>query len=303
MTHNKSIRQEVIELETYKSNYIQKNYVEGKVIIITGASSGFGKLTAKRAAEMGGKIVLAARSEEKLKETVAEIKAAGGEASYIVTDVAKKDDVFAMAKFAVDTYGRIDVLVNNAGTMPLAFFSEHEQALDKWEQCIDISIKGTIFGISAVYDQMIKQGQGQVINVSSIYANFPVAGAGVYQVAKMGVQYLAESLRSECQGKIKVTTIKPTGFMKTNLSSSVVDQMAMMPAVAGPLEILSNWVEEAPLRPNFHDINSMTYNDPDPQVLADNIIYAINQPWGVSIGDLTVRASGESFDGIDQIRY
>ena len=232
---------------------------------------------------------------EKLKETVAEIKAAGGEASYIVTDVAKKDDVFAMAKFAVDTYGRIDVLVNNAGTMPLAFFSEHEQALDKWEQCIDISIKGTIFGISAVYDQMIKQGQGQVINVSSIYANFPVAGAGVYQVAKMGVQYLAESLRSECQGKIKVTTIKPTGFMKTNLSSSVVDQMAMMPAVAGPLEILSNWVEEAPLRPDFHDINSMTYNDHDPQVLADNIIYAINQPWGVSIGDLTVRASGESF--------
>lgn len=282
-------------METYKSNYIQKNYVEGKVIIITGASSGFGKLTAKRAAEMGGKIVLAARSEEKLKETVAEIKAAGGEASYIVTDVVKKDDVFAMAKFAVDTYGRIDVLVNNAGTMPLAFFSEHEQALDKWEQCIDISIKGTIFGISAVYDQMIKQGQGQVINVSSIYANFPVAGAGVYQVAKMGVQYLAESLRSECQGKIKVTTIKPTGFMKTNLSSSVVDQMAMMPAVAGPLEILSNWVEEAPLRPDFHDINSMTYNDPDPQVLADNIIYAINQPWGVSIGDLTVRASGESF--------
>lgn len=282
-------------METYKSNYIQKNYVEGKVIIITGASSGFGKLTAKRAAEMGGKIVLAARSEEKLKETVAEIKAAGGEASYIVTDVAKKDDVFAMAKFAVDTYGRIDVLVNNAGTMPLAFFSEHEQALDKWEQCIDISIKGTIFGISAVYDQMIKQGQGQVINVSSIYANFPVAGAGVYQVAKMGVQYLAESLRSECQGKIKVTTIKPTGFMKTNLSSSVVDQMAMMPAVAGPLEILSNWVEEAPLRPDFHNINSMTYNDPDPQVLADNIIYAINQPWGVSIGDLTVRASGESF--------
>ena len=282
-------------METYKSNYIQKNYVEGKVIIITGASSGFGKLTAKRAAEMGGKIVLAARSEEKLKETVAEIKAAGAEASYIVTDVAKKDDVFAMAKFAVDTYGRIDVLVNNAGTMPLAFFSEHEQALDKWEQCIDISIKGTIFGISAVYDQMIKQGQGQVINVSSIYANFPVAGAGVYQVAKMGVQYLAESLRSECQGKIKVTTIKPTGFMKTNLSSSVVDQMAMMPAVAGPLEILSNWVEEAPLRPDFHDINSMTYNDPDPQVLADNIIYAINQPWGVSIGDLTVRASGESF--------
>lgn len=282
-------------MSNYKSNYIQKNYVADKVIIITGASSGFGLLTAKRAAEMGGKVVLAARNADKLKEVVDETRKAGGEASYIATNVAKREDVFAMAKFAVDTYGRIDVLVNNAGTMPLAFFSQHEQALDAWDQCIDISIKGTYYGISAVYDQMIAQGQGQVINISSIYGNFPVAGAGVYQVAKMGVQYLAESLRSECQGKIKVTTIKPTGFMKTNLASSVIDQMAIIPSVAGPLELMTNWIEEAPLRPDFHDINSMTYNDPDPQVLADNIIYAINQPWGVSIGDLTVRASGESF--------
>lgn len=188
-------------MDNYESNYIQKNYVEGKVIIITGASGGFGLLTAKRAAEMGGKVVLAARSEEKLKAAVDEIRAAGGEAAYILCDVTKKDDVFAMAQFAIDTYGAIDVLVNNAGTMPLAFFSEHEQALDKWEQCIDISIKGTMYGISAVYDQMIKQGRGQVINISSIYANFPVAGAGVYQAAKIGVQYLAESLRSECREK------------------------------------------------------------------------------------------------------
>lgn len=278
----------------YESNYIQKNYVEGKVIIITGASSGFGLLTAKRAAEMGGKIVLAARNEEKLKSVVGEIKAAGGEAAYVVTDVSKKDAVFNMAKFAIDTYGAIDVLVNNAGTMPLAYFSEHEQALEKWEECIDISIKGTIYGISAVYDQMIKQGRGQVINVSSVYANFPVAGAGVYQVAKMGVQYLAESLRSECQGKIKVTTIKPTGFMRTNLAGSVVDAYALIPSVKGPMEIL-NQMEESPLRPDVHDINSMKYNDPDPQILADNIIYAINQPWGVSIGDITVRMSGDLF--------
>lgn len=278
----------------YESNYIQKNYVEGKVIIITGASSGFGVLTAKRAAEMGGKVVLAARSEDKLRAAVDEIKAAGGEASYVLTDVTKKADVFAMAKFAVDTYGAIDVLVNNAGTMPLAFFSDHEKALDKWEECIDISIKGTMYGISAVYDQMIKQGRGQVVNISSIYANFPVAGAGVYQAAKMGVQYLAESLRSECQGKIKVTTVKPTGFMRTGLSNSVIDQYAFIPVVKGPMEILTG-MEESPLRPDYHDINSMTYSDPDPQILADNIIYAINQPWGVSIGDITVRMSGDLF--------
>lgn len=281
-------------MSTYESNYIQKNYVDGKVIIITGASSGFGLLTAKRAAEMGGKVVLAARNEDTLKEVVEEIRKNGGEASYVVTDVAKREDVFAMAKFAVDTYGAIDVLVNNAGTMPLAYFSQHKEALDKWEQCIDISIKGTMYGISAVYDQMIAQGRGQVVNVSSIYGNFPVAGAGVYQVAKMGVQYLAESLRSECQGKIKVTTIKPTGFTRTNLANSVVDALAMIPAVKGPFEIMSQF-EDTVFRPDFHDINSIKYNDPDPQILADNIIYAINQPWGVSIGDLTVRMSNDMF--------
>lgn len=299
MTHKKQsvsiIRQEVMELDTYKSNYIQKNYVDGKVIIVTGASSGFGMLTAKRAAEWGGKVVLAARNEDKLKEAVSAIREAGGEASYVVTDVAKREDVFNMAKFAVDTYSRIDVLVNNAGTMPLAFFSDHEQALDKWEQCLDISLKGTLFGICAVYDQMIKQGSGHVINISSIYANFPLAGAGVYQVAKMGVQYLADSLRSECQGKIKVTTVKPTGFMRTNLSGSVINQMAIMPAMTMPTEAMVKWIEEQPLRPDFHDINSMSYNDPDPQILADNILYAINQPLGVDVGDITVRCSNDMF--------
>ena len=299
MTHKKQsvsiIRQGVMELDTYKSNYIQKNYVDGKVIIVTGASTGFGMLTAKRAAEWGGKVVLAARNEDKLKEAVSAIREAGGEASYVVTDVAKREDVFNMAKFAVDTYSRIDVLVNNAGTMPLAFFSDHEQALDKWEQCLDISLKGTLFGICAVYDQMIKQGSGHVINISSIYANFPLAGAGVYQVAKMGVQYLADSLRSECQGKIKVTTVKPTGFMRTNLSGSVINQMAIMPAMTMPTEAMVKWIEEQPLRPDFHDINSMSYNDPDPQILADNILYAINQPLGVDVGDITVRCSNDMF--------
>ncbi len=282
-------------MSIYKSNYIQKNYVEGKVVIITGASSGFGLLTAKRIAEWGGKVVLAARNEEKLKNAVKEVKQAGGEATYVLADVAKKEDVFNMAKFTVDTYGRIDVLVNNAGTMPLAFFSDHEKALDKWEQCLDISLKGTLYGICAVYDQMIKQGSGHVINISSIYANFPLAGAGVYQVAKMGVQYLADSLRSECQGKIKVTTVKPTGFMRTNLSGSVVNQMAIMPALTMPTEAIVNWIEEPALRPDFHDINSMSYNDPDPQILADNILYAINQPLGVDVGDITVRCSNDMF--------
>lgn len=270
------------------------NYVKDKVVIITGASGGFGALAAQSVAQLGGKVILAARNEEKLKATVEKIKADGGDASYIVTDVSVRDEVFAMAKFAVDTYGRIDVLVNNAGTMPLGFFGQYEKGLDRWEECIDISIKGTLYGICAVYNQMMAQGCGQVINVSSIYGNFPLAGAGVYQVAKVGVEYLAESLRSECQGKIKVTTIKPTGFPRTGLMGTVVDAMAGSSIMSDLINVGEQY-DNMPGRPDFHDINSITYCDPDPQILADNIVYCIDQPWGVSIGNITVRASGDMF--------
>ena len=270
------------------------NYVKDKVVIITGAAGGFGVLTAKRVAQLGGKPVLADIKENKLIEAVEEIKAAGGEASYVVTDVSKRAEVFNMVKYTVDTYGRVDVLVNNAGLMPLGFFAQHEQGLDKWEECIDVSIKGTLFGICAVYDQMMAQGQGQVINVSSIYSNYPIAGAGVYQVAKMGVQYLADSLRSECQGKIKVSTIKPTGFTRTGLMQTVVDPNAGSD-IASDLIGIGEQYENMTGRPDYHDINSIRYCDPDPQILADNIVYLIDQPWGVNVSDITVRASGDFF--------
>lgn len=270
------------------------NYVKDKVVIITGASGGFGVLAAKRIAQLGGKPVLAARNEEKLKAAVEEIKAEGGEAAYVVTDVSKRADVFNMVKFAVDTYGCVDVLVNNAGTMPLGYFGQHAEGLDKWEECIDISIKGTLYGICAVYDQMIAQGRGQVINVSSIYGNYPLAGAGVYQVAKMGVQYLADSLRSECQGMIKVSTIKPTGFNRTGLMGTCVDANAGVD-IMGDLIGVGDQYENMMSRADYHDINSMNYCDPDPQILADNIVYLIDQPWGINISDITVRASGDMF--------
>lgn len=270
------------------------NYVKDKVVIITGASSGFGLLTAKLVAARGGKPVLAARNEAKLKAVCDEIKADGGECAYIVTDVSKEDDVNAMAKFAVDTYGRIDVLVNNAGTMPLAFFSDHKAAMQKWMDCIDISIKGTIYGISAVYDQMIAQGKGQIINVSSIYGNFPVEGANVYQVAKAGVEILGESLRKECLGKIKVTIIKPTGFLATNLKDSVVNPMAAASCQVDVLGMMED-LQAVDAYPDRTDIDSVHCQFLDPQVLAENIVYAIDQPWGISVGNITVRASGDAY--------
>ena len=268
------------------------NYVKDKVVIITGASGGFGALTAERVAQLGGKVVLAARSEEKLRALAEKIKAAGGEAAYVVTDVSVEEEVFAMAKFAVDTYGRIDVLVNNAGTMPLGFFGQHAQGLKAWSQCIDTVLKGTLYGICAVYDQMMLQGQGQIIDVSSVYSNFPLAGAGVYQAVKAGVDFMTESLRSECQGKIKVTDIKPTGFPRTGLMNTAVDPMAGSSIVSNLMAMMDQ-AENMPARPDYHDINSIAYCDPDPQILADNIVYAIDQPWGINVSNITVRASGD----------
>ncbi|MEG1633894.1 MAG: SDR family oxidoreductase [Oscillospiraceae bacterium] len=273
-------------------SYIKENYVKDKVIIITGASSGFGAATAKKAAAMGGKIVLAARRDERLKAITEEIRAAGGEASYIKTDVRFQDQVKAMAKFAVDTYGRIDVLVNDAGTMPQAFYADHEWAMEAWEYCIDTCIKGSLYGICAVYDQMIAQGQGHVINLSSVLGNLSIGGSGVYAAAKVGVRYLADALRVEGCGKIRVTTIRPTGVNTTELGQSVVNVNASMSCLYNKL--FDAFQKTPETVPGMMDRNSVQLNEPIAEDLADNIIYAINQPWGVDISDITVRASGES---------
>jgi len=215
--------------------YRTQNYVKDKVIVITGASSGFGAATARKAAAMGAKVVLAARREELLAKLVEEIKAAGGEAAYIVTDVQIQEQCEAMAKFAVDTYGRIDVLINDAGTMPQAYYSEYKWAMPDWERCIDTAIKGTLYCTCAVYDQMILQGKGHVINLSSILGNYPVAGNGVYNVAKVGVRYLAEALRVESRGRIKTTVIRPSWVPTTELSNSIVNMNATMAGMYGKM--------------------------------------------------------------------
>ncbi len=272
--------------------YRSKNYVQDKVIVVTGASAGFGEATARTAAAMGAKVILAARREEKLKQIVKEIKDAGGTAEYIVTDVSKQSQAEAMAKFAVDTYGRIDVLVNDAGTMPQAFFADHKVAMKDWEQCISTAINGTLYCTCAVFDQMMEQGRGHVINVSSILGNFAVNGNGVYNVSKVGVRYLAESLRTESRGIIKTTVVRPTSVTSTELGKTIVNTNA---AMAGMYNKIFSAMGKTPYNtPGIGDRNSIQYGEPVAQDIADNIIYAINQPWGVDISDITVRASGES---------
>jgi len=279
------------------------NYVKDKVIVITGAGSGFGRLTTIYANELGGKVVCADINEDAVKETVSMAKAKaqeGGDAAYKLCNVTKRDDMFALSKFAVDTFGRIDVWINNAGTMPLSFFTDHEIAWKAWETCIDVNIKGTINGISACIDQMRKQGCGHVINLSSIYGNAPVAGGAVYEATKVAVKYLTEVLRIENQGVIKTTVIRPTGVNNTNLAAGVVNMDSIWGILGGKAEAnkfleIGGKLAEGTHDPAWVDQNSIQYWNLDAESLAKNIIYCINQPWGVEVSDITVRASGEQY--------
>lgn len=272
------------------NSYRTENYIKDKVIIVTGASSGFGKYTAMKAAELGGKVVLAARRDNLLKEICEDIRAKGGEASYIKTDLRDQRQAEDMAQFAIDTYGAVDILVNDAGTMPLGYLSQHKFAMQAWEECIDTSIKGTLYATAAVYDQMIKQGHGHVINVSSILGNYGVAGGAVYNLSKASVRIMADSMRVENSGKIKFSVIKPTSVADTGLVSTEVDYNASLAGVYGKLIDAFTGLG-TPGRDDREDIHCFDFG---PEVLADNIIYVMNQPWGVNISEITVRASGET---------
>ena len=139
--------------------------IENKVVIITGASSGLGEATARRLAKNGAKLMLAARREDRLQKLVAEIEKDGGTAQYQITDVSDRSQVEALARGTKQVYGRIDVLVNNAGLMPLSPLSAYK--VNEWEKMIDVNIKGVLYGISAVMPTMLEQESGHIINISS----------------------------------------------------------------------------------------------------------------------------------------
>jgi NADP-dependent 3-hydroxy acid dehydrogenase YdfG len=273
-------------------------YVTGKVIIVTGAASGFGKLISEKCAAGGAKVVGVDVSVEGLNEVFEGIRAAGFEGTAHVADVTDMAQVQAAGQHAVDTYGRIDVIVNNAGVMPLAFFADHERAWEKWHKAIDINIKGVVNGISAVYDTMIKQGRGQVVNISSIYGNAGTEGSGVYSATKAAVDVISDSLRVETQGRIKVTTVKPTGVLGTNLAGGVVNEAAVIGLVgqkgAQFLENAGN-LQTGALRPEQTDVDSVEYWLITPDDLANAVVHVIDQPWGINISDVTIRASGENY--------
>lgn len=273
-------------------------HLKDKTIVVTGAASGFGKLIAEKCAAGGAHVVGIDVNADDLNSVVAQIRDAGHDAMAQTADVTDLAQMRSAAQHAVEAYGAIDVLVNNAGVMPLAYFADHQRAADKWHRAIDINIKGVVNGISAVYDQMIAQGRGQVVNISSIYGNAGIPGSGVYSATKAAVTVLSDSLRIESKGKIKVTTVKPTGVTGTNLASWIVNDSAIFGLVGQRAAEYGEHVTaltEGRLPSELSDVDSIRYWLITPDDLANAVVHVIDQPWGISLSDVTVRASGEDY--------
>lgn len=270
------------------------SHLADRVVVVTGAAGGFGRLLCTGAAARGATVAAMDIDEAQL----AELDAEGATSLVLPVDVADLAAVRAGVEQVVDRFGAVDVMVNNAGTMPLAFFSDHERAAGAWSRCIDINIKGVLNGMIAVYDPMMTQGRGHVVNVSSIYGNAPVEGAAVYGATKAAVNVMSESFRVETQGRIKVTIVRPTGVPATGLASGVINGDAVIGFLGHKApEFFEGFAAMGTDDPKAVDLdpNSIGYGMLDPQILVDQILYAIDQPWGVSIGDITVRAAGDLY--------
>lgn len=189
--------------------------IKDKVIVITGASSGMGAAAARHLAAEGASVVLGARRSGRIEALAAEITAAGGKAIAVTTDVTRRDDLKALVEAAVKTYGRIDVLINNAGIMPLSPLDRLK--VDEWDRMIDVNLKGVLYGIAAALPYMQAQKSGHIINLSSVAGHKIFGGSTVYSATKTGVRIISDGLRQEMVShNIRVTIISP-GAVKTEL--------------------------------------------------------------------------------------
>jgi NADP-dependent 3-hydroxy acid dehydrogenase YdfG len=274
------------------------NHVDGKSVIVTGAGNGFGQLTSEKLAALGARVMCADINLAAAESVAARIRNAGGRAKAVCADVSRIEDMRAVVRTAVGDNGAVDVLVNNAGIMPLAFMTDHQAALESWMRCIDINFKGVLNGVVAVFDQMMNQNHGHIVNVSSIYGNRPVVGAAVYGATKAAIDYFSHALRQEGRGKIKVTLVKPTGVRATGLSTTIVNSSAVVGILGQNAPEFYQAAKrlaagEAP--PDWTDPANIQYSVLAPEYIADAIVHAVNQPWGISISDMTVRATGDYY--------
>jgi NADP-dependent 3-hydroxy acid dehydrogenase YdfG len=235
------------------------------VAIVTGASSGIGEATAHRLAQEGTAVALAARREERLEALREDIEAGGGTAIVCPTDVTDREQVQALADATLDAFGRIDVLVNNAGIMPLSLMENlHE---DEWEQMVDVNVKGVLHAIGAVLPTLLEQEGGHVVNISSVAGRRTFPGSAVYSGTKFFVRALSERMRNELapSHNIRVTCIEP-GAVETELPNTITDEDVLAMLEAG------------------HDEMQMMQSED----IADTIHYALTAPEHVDVEELLV---------------
>jgi NADP-dependent 3-hydroxy acid dehydrogenase YdfG len=274
------------------------SHLQGKTVVITGAASGFGRLVAEMSLERGATVVGLDVDGDAIDRTFAELAADGRAALGMQADVTDAAQVEQAVDTAVERFGTVDVLVNNAGVMPNAFIADHDRALAAWDRCIDINFKGVVHGICAVYDHMMRQGAGHIVNISSIYGNHGVAGAAVYCATKAAVVTLSDAVRVEAQGVIKVTVVRPTGVSGTGLASTMIDPGSALPLTGHNVNRFTDriaQIQAGEFPAEHRDPESPKYWSITAPELAAQIVYVMDQPLGVNIADITVRATGEDF--------
>ncbi len=242
--------------------------IEGKVVAITGASSGIGEATALLLAERGARLVLAARGEERLETVAGRIASLGGEVAHVVADVRRREDLTTLVDLALARYGRLDVLVGNAGIGPISPLDALR--VEEWEEMIDVNLKGFLYGIAAALPVFRRQGAGHFVTVISTAGLKIVPSQSVYAGTKNAVRTICEGLRQEAGPALRVTGVSP-GFVRTDFAQSMTD-----PDVKA--QILSR-MEEIAIPPD---------------AIARAIAFAIEQPDDVDVGDIVVRPTAQA---------
>ncbi len=243
--------------------------IEGKVVAITGASSGIGEATALLLAARGAKVVLGARGSERLAALAERIEKVGGSVACVPTDVRRRSDLETLVGLACDRYGQLDVLFSNAGVMPISPLSDLRVA--DWDEMIDINIKGVLYGIAAGLPAFRKQGFGHFVHTASTAAHKTVPTQSVYSGTKFAVRAISDGLRQEVGSeKLRVTVISP-GFTRTNFAEAV-----------GNTEVRARLVES-------RDMLAMS-----PDAVARAVLFAIEQPSDVDVGEIVIRPTAQA---------
>lgn len=246
------------------------NHLQNKTAVITGASSGIGAATALELARHGVNIVAAALDQTGLDRLVKDIESAGGHATSLVTDVTRLEDTQALAKHATDTFGTVDILINNAGLMLFSAWSDI--AWDDWNKMVDVNIKGYLNAIASVLPVMLSKSDGQILNMASVAGHQVDAGAGVYSATKFFVHAMTESMRKDLgvNKGIRVNTISP-GVINTGWADKVSDPEGRKVA------------------------QELTKIAISPQDVANAVVYALNQPKNVTVNDLIVSPTKQNW--------